>query len=76
MNRTHRLLGNSFGLIGGRQMGLFSRKPKSVDCLCGDELKAGTSNAHWRTHLVEVRSDAGHQAFAFKCPRCGMSDQA
>ena len=31
---------------------------------------------HYKTHLIEITDNNGHQAFTFKCPRCGTMDQA
>lgn len=57
-------------------MGLFSSKPKQVNCPCGAGFPENEKNQHWGTHLVEVVADNGQPAFAFDCPTCGMSSQA
>ena len=58
---------------------LFSRKPKLHTCffcsvLMVDEILA--KKEHYQTHLIEVTDNNGHTAFTFKCPRCGVMDQA
>ena len=58
---------------------LFSRKPKLHSCFFCSELVPDDGLAkdeHYRTHLIEVTDNNGQRAFTFKCPRCGLMDQA
>jgi len=63
-------------------LGLLSKKPKGPKlhtCVFCSELVPGDSHSkseHYKTHLMEVTDNNGHQAFTFKCPRCGPMDQA
>jgi hypothetical protein len=58
-------------------LSLFSRKPKLHSCFfCSEQVEYPTKDAHYRTHLIEVTDNNGQQAFTFKCPRCGLMDQA
>lgn len=60
-------------------MGLFSRQPKLRSCFFCSELVVDEKSAtwdHYRTHLIEVTDSNGNRAFTFKCPRCGLMDEA
>jgi hypothetical protein len=60
-------------------MGLFSSKPKApkqVTCPCGIGFPEPETLSHYDTHLVEVVANNDQTAFAFDCPKCGMSSQA
>lgn len=63
-------------------MGLFNKKPKGPKlhtCVFCSELVPDESlskSEHYKTHLIEVTDNNGLQAFTFKCPRCGLMDQA
>lgn len=60
-------------------MSLFSRKPKLHTCVfCSDLVPEDSLSKyeHYETHLIEVTDNNGHQAFTFKCPQCGLMDQA
>ena len=35
-----------------------------------------TRQEHYKTHLIEVTDNNGHQAYTFECPRCGLMDMA
>ena len=58
---------------------LFSRKPKLHTCFFCSELLVDDPVAqyeHYQTHLIEVTDNNGNRAFTFKCPQCGLMDQA
>lgn len=58
-------------------MSLFRRAPKTEPCFfCAESVEKDTRHDHYRTHLIEVTDNNGNQAFTFRCPRCGLMDQA
>lgn len=63
-----------------RTVGFLSKKkPKLQACVFCSELIPGdrpSKEEHYKTHLIEVTDNNGHQAFTFKCPRCGPQDMS
>lgn len=56
-------------------MGLFG--PKMTTCyLCSNPVPKPELQQHYQTHLIEVIDNNGHEAYTFRCARCGLMDQA
>jgi hypothetical protein len=69
----------AFRTLERNLMGLFSKQPKLHTCVfCSEAVpdESQSKHEHYKTHLIEVTDNNGHQAYTFECPRCGLMDQA
>lgn len=63
-------------LKGDNHMGLFSRSKMQQCLFCSTSVDSSIILEHYVDHLIEVTDNNGHRAYTFKCPRCGLMDQA